>query len=83
MEQSEEIYANVDRKSCGQDTVYRSSNQQSESQNTGKYTEVIETQTWKFKPMVIIPPQATQTINLKIMRLFDVQCHKHKSSKLN
>ncbi|CAB1327356.1 unnamed protein product, partial [Coregonus sp. 'balchen'] len=36
MEQSEEIYANVDRKSCGQDTVNRSIDKQPESQNTGK-----------------------------------------------
>ncbi|KAK6324628.1 hypothetical protein J4Q44_G00039700 [Coregonus suidteri] len=34
MEQSEEIYANVDRKSCGQDTVNRSIDKQPESQNT-------------------------------------------------
>lgn len=54
-----------------------------ESQNTGKYTIVIEIHTWKFKPMVIIPPLATQTVYLKIMRLADVQCPKHKSSKLN
>ncbi|XP_045071764.1 C-type lectin domain family 12 member B-like [Coregonus clupeaformis] len=34
MEQSEEIYANVDRKSCGQETVNRSIDKQPESQNT-------------------------------------------------
>ena len=43
MEQSEDIYATVDRESCGQDTVNRSTDKQPESQNTGKYTVVIET----------------------------------------
>lgn len=57
-EQSEEIYANVDRKSCGQDTVNRIIDKQPESQNTGKYTVVIETHTCKFKLMVIILPLA-------------------------
>lgn len=61
----------------------RSIDKQLESQNTGKYTVVIERHTWKFKPMVFIPPLATYTFYLKIMRLVDVQCPKHKSSKPN
>ena len=72
MEISSEMYVNVDRKSRRQDTVNWSINKQPESQNTDKYPVVIETHTWKCKPIVIIPPLATQTVYLKIMRLVDV-----------